>query len=77
MILHALNNGILLTMAYWNDRLKGLVVDVAGERHFPLLWLLTAGVGVAIGLALVTLGRRISPLSPRGRGAGGEGQPGT
>jgi len=58
MILHALNNGLLLSLAYWGDGLKSLGLDVANQRHLPAAWLLTAALVAAAGAALVWFGRK-------------------
>jgi membrane protease YdiL (CAAX protease family) len=58
MLLHALNNGLLLSLAYWGDGLKSLGLDVQDQQHLPLKWLLAAAVLTAIGLLLAYFGRR-------------------
>ncbi|MEX2173217.1 MAG: ABC transporter permease subunit/CPBP intramembrane protease [Pirellulaceae bacterium] len=58
MILHALNNAFVVSLAYWGDGFKGLGWDVEGQRHLPATWLALAGAVALVGLALVYLGRR-------------------
>jgi membrane protease YdiL (CAAX protease family) len=65
MILHALNNGLMLSLAYWGEGLKTLGLDVEDQQHLPLAWLATAAGLTAVGLALVYFGRRPdAPIVP-------------
>jgi len=66
-----MNNSLLLSLAYYSDGLKGIVVDVSHEQHFPALGLAAAAVGTAIGLALVYVGQASRlPRSPLPLGEG-------
>ena len=58
MALHALNNGLLLSLAYWGDGLKSLGLDVEDQRHLPPVWLAGAAGLTGIALALTYLGHR-------------------
>lgn len=58
MILHALNNGLLLSLAYWGDGLKSLGLDVVDQRHLPALWLISAGLAATAGAMLVWFGKK-------------------
>jgi ABC-2 type transport system permease protein/sodium transport system permease protein len=58
MILHAINNGLMLSLAYWGDGLKSLGLDIRDQQHLPPSWLAAAVVLTAIGLALSYIGRR-------------------
>jgi hypothetical protein len=58
MILHALNNGLMLSLAYWGEELKSLGLDVEDQQHLPLAWAATAAGLAAIGLVLAHFGRR-------------------
>lgn len=55
MILHILNNGILVSLAYYEDRLvaAGWIDDA--QTGFPNWVLLLAGIGLASGLIIVNL----------------------
>jgi ABC-2 type transport system permease protein/sodium transport system permease protein len=65
MILHALNNGLMLSLAYWGDGLKSLGLDVQDQQHLPPAWIATAAVATAVGLLFAWLGRRAdASLSP-------------
>ena len=57
MFLHAINNGLLISLAYWGDGLKSLGLDVEGQRHLPALWLVGSAAATVLGLLLVYLGR--------------------
>jgi ABC-2 type transport system permease protein/sodium transport system permease protein len=58
MVLHAINNGLLISLAYWGDGLKAIGLGAVGQRHLPLLWLAAAAVLSALGLTLVWWGKR-------------------
>ncbi|HEX5103478.1 MAG TPA: CPBP family intramembrane glutamic endopeptidase, partial [Pirellulaceae bacterium] len=58
MVLHALNNSLMLSLAYWGDGLKSLGLDVENQQHLPLLWIAGAAALTAVGLLLAYLGRR-------------------
>jgi sodium transport system permease protein len=66
MLLHALNNSLVVGLAYWGDGLKSLGIDVEGQRHLPAAWLVGAVAAAAVGAGIVFLGRRAaaSPLQP-------------
>ncbi len=64
MFLHAINNGIVVSLAYWGDGLKSLGIDVDGQRHLPAEWLAGAVVIAATGVAFVYLGRRVAASPP-------------
>lgn len=53
MLLHALHNGLLLSLVYLEDWLKDNRWDVAGDQHIPLVWLATAAVIAVAGAAIV------------------------
>ena len=63
MVLHALNNGLMLSLAYWGDSLKTLGFDLQDQQHLPLAWLLGAVVLTGIGLVLTYWGRRPDHLA--------------
>jgi ABC-2 type transport system permease protein/sodium transport system permease protein len=58
MLLHALNNSLMLSLAYWEDGLKWLGLDIQDEQHLPAAWLVTAVLLTAVGLLLIYLGMR-------------------
>jgi ABC-2 type transport system permease protein/sodium transport system permease protein len=64
MCLHAVSNGIVVSLAYWGDGLKSLGIDLEGQKHLPAQWLAGAAVLAAVGLALVYLGRRAAASPP-------------
>ncbi len=58
MILHALHNGLLLCMGYFNEDLKQWGVLVEEEQHLPTQWLVGGCLALAIGLALIWVSTR-------------------
>lgn len=61
MLLHMLNNGLIVSLAYWEPEVKRLGLDALGRSHVPATWLAGAAVLTAGGLALVYLGRKMDP----------------
>ena len=64
MIVHALNNGLVVALAYWGEGFKQLGWDVEGQRHLPAPWLAAAAVAAIVGAALVHRGRRPAAIPP-------------
>lgn len=58
MVLHALNNGLLLSLAYWGEGLKSLGLDVKDQQHLPAAWLAGSAAVALAGISLVYFGRR-------------------
>lgn len=55
IVLHTLNNGILVSLAYYEDRLVAAGWIREGQTGFPTWILVTAGVGLALGALLTWL----------------------
>ncbi len=53
ILLHALHNGFLLTVAQYADKLNKLGIGVAEQEHLPTSWLV--GAAIAVGMACVWL----------------------
>jgi sodium transport system permease protein len=54
IILHAVHNSTLLTIAQNRDELAGWgVMNVARQTHLPLAWVVIAGIGFILGLGIV------------------------
>jgi membrane protease YdiL (CAAX protease family) len=66
VLLHALNNSLMLLIARYGERLKALGWDAEHEHFLPPLIVAIAVAGVLVGSALVWLGRR----QPAERSAG-------
>ncbi len=63
MVLHALHNGLLLSITYWEDELLARGFGVENEQHWPILWLAAAVAGVvAAGTLLNWATRRVVQL---------------
>jgi ABC-2 type transport system permease protein/sodium transport system permease protein len=60
MLLHMLNNGFVVALAYWGDGFKSLGWDVEGQRHLPAMWLAAAAGTALVGAAFVYFSRRPS-----------------
>jgi hypothetical protein len=68
MLLHALSNGLLLSLAYWSENLKSFGLDLQDEQHLPAAWLVAAALLTAIGFALSYWGRRRGAALPEDTG---------
>jgi ABC-2 type transport system permease protein/sodium transport system permease protein len=64
MIVHALNNALVVSLAYGGDGFKQLGWDVADQRHLPAAWLTAAAAAALVGAALVYLGRQPATIPP-------------
>lgn len=58
MLLHAMHNGLLLMVAYYQDELQSRGFGVAEESHLPATWLVYAVIGVIFGSALIFFATR-------------------
>jgi ABC-2 type transport system permease protein/sodium transport system permease protein len=57
MLLHVLNNGLMLALAYYAPRLQAWGWDAANQRYLPMMVVAVACLGVVGGLAAVWIGR--------------------
>jgi ABC-2 type transport system permease protein/sodium transport system permease protein len=66
MLLHALHNCLLLTIAYYRDALVASGWDVEEQQHLPASWLVASAlaIGVAAWLAIATARDSRSNTSP-------------
>jgi sodium transport system permease protein len=53
MVLHALNNGLLLSVIYFRDELLARGWGIEQQQHLPITWDLLALVGIAVGAVLL------------------------
>jgi sodium transport system permease protein len=58
MLLHAVHNGLLLSVTYWRDGLSAWGVGLQEESHLPLSWLAVALITSAFAIALLTRATR-------------------
>jgi len=60
MILHAINNGLLLSLIYVGPRLQERGFDIAGQKYLPVSLVLTTTViaAVAAGVLAITARQR-------------------
>jgi ABC-2 type transport system permease protein/sodium transport system permease protein len=55
MLLHALHNGLLLTIIYYRDELLARGWGVEEQSHMPAGWLIASALGVVIGLTVMAM----------------------
>jgi sodium transport system permease protein len=55
MLLHAINNGLLLTVGYYQDELQTRGWGVEEQTHLPISWHASAAVGVIVGVGLLII----------------------
>jgi ABC-2 type transport system permease protein/sodium transport system permease protein len=60
ILLHAVHNGLLLSITYWQDALQQRGIGVEEAVHLPATWLLVAGGVAAVGVALLVMSTRVS-----------------
>jgi sodium transport system permease protein len=58
ILLHALNNGLLLTVSYYPDELLAHSLGVQEQEHLPPAWHAMALAGVVVGAALLIAATR-------------------
>ncbi|MEO2009852.1 MAG: ABC transporter permease subunit [Pirellulaceae bacterium] len=60
MVMHALSNGLILSIAYYSDKLQAAGWGVKDADHLPMTWLLVATLAVGAGGAIL-----FGKLAPR------------
>jgi hypothetical protein len=64
-MMHFSHNGLLLMVAYYRDELMELGWGLDQQQHLPVLWLIGAGIALAIGGGVLYLaGRPSRPTMP-------------
>lgn len=58
MVLHAVHNGLLLSLVHWQDLLARYNLEVEGAAHLPATWLLVAGAGILVAAVLMVFTTR-------------------
>jgi ABC-2 type transport system permease protein/sodium transport system permease protein len=53
ILLHALNNGLLLTVAYYGNELQTRGWGVEEKKHLPISWHAAALIGIILGVGLL------------------------
>jgi sodium transport system permease protein len=67
IILHAIHNSSLLTMAKFRDELAGWGLSgVQHQNHLPALWLIVSAIGLLVGLGLALFPPRNNTFKPIG-----------
>ncbi|MCH2179894.1 MAG: ABC transporter permease subunit [Mariniblastus sp.] len=55
MILHTIHNGLLISLAHFENELKEIGFGGAEQQHIPMFWLAAAILPILIGFALLSL----------------------
>jgi ABC-2 type transport system permease protein/sodium transport system permease protein len=55
ILLHALHNGVLVLLAYYEPQLAAHGIGIAEEKHLPAAWIVAGACAVAAGLGLLYL----------------------
>lgn len=58
MVLHALHNGVVLSVLYYRDELLARGIGVQEQAHMPISWHAAALLGIAVGAALIVTATR-------------------
>jgi ABC-2 type transport system permease protein/sodium transport system permease protein len=53
MVLHAVHNGLLLTVAHWRDELIAYGLGIEQQEYLPRSWLALAALGVLVGSVIM------------------------
>lgn len=64
MILHAMHNGLLLSVSHFQEELKEMQILVEEGKHLPQLWLIGGAIALVAGLTLVGWQRKVKPPEP-------------
>jgi len=57
MVLHALHNGVVLSVLYYRDALMARGIGVQEQSHMPVTWHIAAVMGIMVGVALIVAAR--------------------
>jgi len=52
IVLHAVNNGLLLSINHWQQELAARGWGVEEQAHIPIEWLAMSGLGIVVGVGL-------------------------
>jgi sodium transport system permease protein len=63
MLLHAVHNGLLLSVIYWRDSLAAAGIGMEENAHVPATWMLLAGVAAIAGIAVLAMTSRPKQLT--------------
>jgi sodium transport system permease protein len=61
MLLHAIHNGLILSVAHWRDALASREIDIQDTAHLPASWLGIAAVVIVAAVALMIFTTRPAP----------------
>lgn len=61
ILLHAMHNGLLLTVSHFEEKLKSWKILIDDGKHLPAEWLVSGGIALAIGLLLFWWSTRKAP----------------
>ena len=60
MVLHAIHNGLVLAIVYYQDELASRQWGIEEESHLPMKWHALAVIGIVIGVGMFIAARRQS-----------------
>jgi ABC-2 type transport system permease protein/sodium transport system permease protein len=64
ILLHALNNGLLLTVAYYGNELQTRGWGVEENKHLPISWQALAVIGIIFGAGILVATTRAPSQTP-------------
>ena len=53
IVLHAVHNGLLLSLSYWREELARSRWAIQEEMHLPIQWLALSALGIIVGAGLL------------------------
>lgn len=53
MVLHAVHNGLLLSISYWQEELERSRWAIHEQMHLPIQWLAASALGILVGAGLL------------------------
>jgi len=65
MFLHALNNGLLVSVSYYRDELMAHGWGIEEQRHLPITWHVMALIAILIGVSFLIGATRAVNESPQ------------
>jgi sodium transport system permease protein len=66
MLLHAVHNGLLLSVAYWRDSLAAAGIGIEENAHIPASWLVIAVLATVAAIAVLAFSTSFAkPAAPR------------
>ncbi len=67
MLLHALHNGCVVLLGYYQPRLAELGWPMSEQEHLPFAWRMASALGVVLGIAWIAYLRPHRSADPQGK----------